>query len=144
MIELRKSSQLFHGDVPRYSHPARRPSRWQLGRTELAFGEAAAVGASKRRAVIGGSDRPGRVARLRERRRTPAVAVQAVELQGVVAREQVGHGVQVDGGGLVAERALNARRSGVTLRGAAIHAQVTLPRRVGNLAYAHQHRCIPD
>jgi hypothetical protein len=64
----------------------------------LALGGPAALSAAKAQ----GRDRPiaqTAACELLERRFTPAVAAQAVELQCVVAREQVGDGVQVDGGG---------------------------------------------
>jgi len=62
------------------------------------LGEAAAVCAAK---AQGGDGWVGQALRreVLERRCTPAIAAQAVQLQGVVAREQVGDGVQVDGGG---------------------------------------------
>ena len=52
----------------------------------------------KRKAVIGRSASPA-LDELRERCLAPAIAAQAVELQGVIAREQVGDRVQVNGAG---------------------------------------------
>ena len=77
----------------------------------MAFGERAASGAAKAQ----GRDRPvgqSSVGELIERGCTPAVAAQAVQLQGVVAGQQVGDGVQVNGGGHPTEGALNAGAGG--------------------------------
>lgn len=50
-----------------------------------------------------------------ERRLAPAVAMQTVELQRVVALEQVGDSVQVDGGGHRRPRVRSMRVQGVSL-----------------------------
>ena len=68
----------------------------------------------KRRLVIGRSAIPC-AGELLERCLTPAIAAQAVELQRVIAREQVGDGVQVDGGGHRRPSVRSMRAQGVSL-----------------------------
>ena len=64
----------------------------------MAFGHGATVRAAEAQGRDGSIGEAAPCEGL-ERRLPPAVAVQAVELQGVAAREQVGDGVQVNGGG---------------------------------------------
>ena len=53
--------------------------------------------------------------KLRERRLGPALAARAVQTQGVNVLDQVGHGVQVDGGGHCHPRLRPMRAQGVSL-----------------------------
>ena len=61
-----------------------------------------------------------------ERRLVPAVATQTVKLQRVVALDQVGDGVQVNGGGHRRPRVRSMRVQGVSLPRASASPDVTL------------------
>ena len=111
---------MFHG-IP--SSPC--PGGRQFRRAELAFCDRAAVDAAESQ-CRDGSIGEAALGEGLERCLTPAIAAQAVELQGVVAREQVGDGVQVDGGGHRRPSVRSMRAQGVSLPRASASPDVTL------------------
>ena len=114
------STEMFHG-IP--SSPCR--SREEVRAGGVGVRRAAAVDAAEAQCRDGsiGEAAPGEGL---ERCFTPAVAAQAVELQRVVAREQVGDGVQVDGGGHHDPSVRSMRAQGVSLARASASPDVTL------------------
>ena len=98
----------------RHLHPASAASRRQCRGPQLPLGRGTATNTAETqeadRAV--GEATGGK---LRERRLSPALAARAVQTQGVIVLDQVGDGVQVDGGGHRRPRVRPMRAQGVSL-----------------------------
>lgn len=95
-------------------HPTRRPGGWQLGRAKLELSRCAALDTAEPEGADRGRAQAA-VGEALERRLVPAVATQAVKLQRVVALEQVGDRVQVNGGGHLRPRVRPMQAQGVSL-----------------------------
>ena len=117
-VDLKYAVRRFDRLVPRKRaavwHPASAASRRQCRGPQLPLGRGTATNTAETqeadRAV--GEATGGK---LRERRLGPALAARAVQTQGVIVLDQVGDGVQVDGGGHRRPRVRPMRAQGVSL-----------------------------
>ena len=111
MIVFRNIFEIVSRRCSTEFHPTRRPGGWQLGRAKLELSRCAAVDTSEPESTDRGRAHAA-IGEALERGLAPAVAMQTVELQRVVALEQVGDSMQVDGGGHRRESAPDAGAGG--------------------------------